>query len=342
MRMLLRPEFPNGHFGDPALYIWEINEKDALLIDCGDLSRFTTRQLLKTKYIFLSHCHIDHFFGFDLFLRVHVGSEKNTFIYGPPQTSERVAGKLQGYTWNLVYDQTLEFTVIDLDSRQKTMTTTHFHARDGFRSSRQTVAEWNPLKPVLDAGIFHVHTVELDHRTPSLAYSVEEKETVSVNSEVMKELGLRPGPWVADLKHWYLFDRAKSKQMDVPTVSGTHLSFDCKILSKKILIPRQRHKIVYATDGAANDENRRKLLTLAEGADEFYSETCFLKEDQHLADETKHFTAQFMAEVATQAKVKKIIPFHFSKRYLARPKGPLEEVAAHFKGEIGDLSQTKL
>src|SRR5689334_17772538 len=102
MRMLLRPEFPNGLFGDPSLYVWQVNAKDALLVDCGDLSRFSTKQLLKTNHILLSHCHIDHFFAFDLFLRVHVGAKKVTTIYGPPHTSDRVHGKLQSYTWNLI------------------------------------------------------------------------------------------------------------------------------------------------------------------------------------------------------------------------------------------------
>lgn len=83
MRMLLRAEFKNGPFGDPALYIRELNANKALLVDCGDLSRFSPRELLKADRILLSHCHFDHFFGFDLFLRLHVGIDKTTTIYGP-------------------------------------------------------------------------------------------------------------------------------------------------------------------------------------------------------------------------------------------------------------------
>src|SRR5690606_11787220 len=88
MRMLLRSEFPNGPFGDPALYVWEIHENDAMLLDCGDLSRFSVRQLLKARYVFVSHCHMDHFFGFDFFLRVHMGRAKRVTFFGPPRTSD--------------------------------------------------------------------------------------------------------------------------------------------------------------------------------------------------------------------------------------------------------------
>src|SRR5690348_5308068 len=132
MRMLLHPEYLSGPFGDPALYIWQVNEDEALLVDCGDLTRFTPRQLLKVRYLLMSHCHMDHFFGFDQLLRVHVGNDRTITIFGPPETSERVGGKLQSYTWNLLEDQSLQFIVMDLDSERRCKTETRFHAKDRF------------------------------------------------------------------------------------------------------------------------------------------------------------------------------------------------------------------
>ncbi len=135
-RTLLRPEFLNGVFGDPALGIWEENGNDALLVDCGDLSLFSPKKLLRVSAIFLSHCHMDHFFGFDTFLRVHIGSQKTVSIFGPPHTSARVSGKLQGYTWNLIDNDFTRFVVIDLDASSGEKTTTHFHAQDRFFPSQ--------------------------------------------------------------------------------------------------------------------------------------------------------------------------------------------------------------
>ena len=99
---MLQPEFLNGQFGDPSLYLSQLNGDRSFLLDCGDLSKFSTKKLLRVKAIFLSHCHMDHFFGFDSFIRSHIGTDKIVQVFGPPDTSSRVAGKLQSYTWNLI------------------------------------------------------------------------------------------------------------------------------------------------------------------------------------------------------------------------------------------------
>lgn len=337
MRMLLRPEYLNGPFGDPALYVWETNEKDAILVDCGDLSQFTPKQLLKVRYIFLSHCHMDHFFGFDTFLRIHMGVEKTVFLYGPPETSDRVAGKLQGYTWNLIDDHNLEFVVMDLNPQNQQKITTRFHAKNRFKRSEPIQESWNPNQPILNTPVFQVHTALLDHRTPSLAYSIEEKVTVKLNSEAIIENGFQPGIWIGELKDLFLFNRLEKMRVPVPLQSGGQKIFDARQLADLVLVPRQRHKIAYATDGAASDENRKKLLELIGKADVFFSETCFLQEDVKLANDTKHFTAAFMGSLATEAQVKSIAPFHFSKRYLKSSERVYQEVESHFRGNIEKL-----
>lgn len=331
--MLLRPVYPNGPFGDPALYVWEINAKDALLIDCGDLSRLSIRQLLRVSHIFLSHCHIDHFFGFDLFLRVHVGIDKTTTIFGPPETSERVAGKLQGYTWNLLHGQNMEFVAVDLDCKRGRRATTRFHARNRFRPSKRKTEAWDPSTPVLDAGIYRVNAAELDHRTPSMAYAIEEKLTVGVNAQRLREMGLKPGRWINELKNRFLFGRLKGS-LGAELRAGGKKNFTLPVLAREVLLPRQRHKIVYATDGAASAANRKKLRALAEGADMMFCETCFLQEDAPLARETKHFTAAFVGKLAREAGVKKLAPFHFSKRYMERPRDVYDEIRKKFPGEV--------
>lgn len=143
MRMLLRADFLNGVFGDPTLFVWETNGHNAILLDCGDLSRLATRQLLKVSHLFLSHCHMDHFFGFDQLLRAHMGADKTVTIVGPPETSRRVAGKLASYTWNLIADQTLEFVAIDLHPKEGFRRIIRFRARDAFAPSDSVVEHWN-------------------------------------------------------------------------------------------------------------------------------------------------------------------------------------------------------
>lgn len=335
--MHLQTEFPNGCFGDPALYVSQLNSKSAMLFDCGDLTRFSTRTLLKIDHIFLSHCHIDHFFGFDLFLRVHVGVQKRTCIYGPPATSERVEGKLQGYTWNLIYDQDMEFLAIDLDVTRGKKKTTLFHARDRFRASKSSECDWDPKTPVHEEDSFEVFTTMLDHRTPSMAYAVIEKESMRVNADLLPSMGLRAGAWINELKALALENRLDGAKITVSCLDGTSRQYSAKDLASKLLTKQEPNKIAYATDGAASIENGEKLSKLIEGANLFYSETCFLQKDVALADETKHFTAEFIAKLASSSKVKSLAPFHFSKRYLADCEPVFEEIRAHFAGKLVHL-----
>lgn len=305
-----------------------------MLVDCGDLSRLGTTRLLKVSRIFLSHCHIDHFFGFDLFLRAQMAVDRTTTIYGPPETSERVGGKLRGYTWNLIGDRNIELVVVDLDPKASRKRTTRFHSRSRFLPAEASEEAWDPRQPVFDAGTYQVSTAELYHRTPSLAYVIEEKLTVGVNAGVLRELGLRPAAWINALKRLFLFGGIESAMLDVTLEAGGSRSYPAAELARRLLIPRQRHKIAYATDGAASAGNRGKLVDLIRGADLFFCETCFLEEDRALADETKHFTAAFVGSVAREAGVKKLAPFHFSKRYLGRADEVIAEVSRGFGDEV--------
>lgn len=360
--MLLHAKFLNGQFGDPALYLWELDSNNAVFVDCGDLSRFSIKQIMKVQAIFLSHCHIDHFAGFDLFLRLHMGSEKQVKLFGPPETSLRVGGKLQGYTWNLLGDQNLEFIVTDLDPEKDKKTITHFHAQNKFHpsniieetwSQKNTEANTETNTEIYATDTYAVTCAKLDHRTPSIAYAFKEKPSVKVNAEELEKMGLKPGPWIQKLKE-LLFSKNISELKDitiqVPTIARSSKpeaelvtenpdtrTFRASELIDKLFSLRSRYKIVYATDGAAHEVNRQELLKLAQGADLLYAETCFLQEDVKLADATLHFTAEFMGRLAAEAGVKTIAPFHFSKRYLNRYDEVLRELTANYAGEIISL-----
>ncbi len=122
--------------------------------------------------------------------------------------------------------------------------------------------------------------------------------------------------------------------MEVPLTNGTFKNYSTFALRDEILIPRIPLKIVYVTDGAASAGNRTALLDLIHNADLMFSETCFLPEDQKLADQTKHFTSEFIAKLAEESGVKKLAPFHFSKRYQDRPEQVLASIAEHFHGDL--------
>ena len=102
MRPLLHPTLINGRTGDPALYIETLFEQRAILFDLGDITSLSPRKIRRLEHVFVSHAHIDHFFGFDRMLRVLVGREKQLHLYGPDGFVDQVHHKLRAYRWNLV------------------------------------------------------------------------------------------------------------------------------------------------------------------------------------------------------------------------------------------------
>lgn len=329
----LQAEFPNGLFGDPALYVWDTGSKQAVLVDCGDLSRFLPRQLLRVSHIFLSHCHMDHFCGFDHFLRIHMGKGKKVVLMGPAETSDRVEGKLRGYTWNLVFDQDLAFEVHDLDFETGRRRIVDFSARNGFRPANAREEDFDPALPLYDAGAFRVRATPLDHLTPSLAFVVEQRPSVQINRHATGEMCLPVGPWIGELKRLYYVGRLH-ETVEVPGETGETTRFVARDLAARLFTSRPRQKIAYVTDGAAHPANEARLLSLVAGADLLFHETCFLEADRALADSTCHFTARFAGALARKARVKRLVPFHFSKRYISRPGALVDEASRAFGGEV--------
>jgi ribonuclease Z len=102
MRPFLHPHLVNGRSGDPAVFVETLFERHAILFDLGDVSRLTPRSIRRLEHVFVSHIHLDHFFGFDRLLRVLVGREKTLNFYGPQDFIDQVHHKLLAYRWNLV------------------------------------------------------------------------------------------------------------------------------------------------------------------------------------------------------------------------------------------------
>jgi ribonuclease Z len=90
----------NGRTGDPALYIETLFETQAILFDLGDITPLSARKIQRLEHVFVSHTHLDHFFGFDRLLRVLVGRDKKISLYGPRGFIGHVHHKLQAYLWD--------------------------------------------------------------------------------------------------------------------------------------------------------------------------------------------------------------------------------------------------
>ena len=102
MRPSFNPRLVNGLFDDPTLFIPFLFINRAILFDLGDIGALAPRDILKISHVFVTHTHMDHFVGFDRLLRLHLGREKDLYLYGPRGFRKNVEGKLAGYSWNLV------------------------------------------------------------------------------------------------------------------------------------------------------------------------------------------------------------------------------------------------
>ena len=333
MTPLIHPQLVNDVFGDPALYVEFKFEKRALLIDLGEIQALEPRKILRLSDVFVSHAHMDHFVGFDRLLRVLLGRDKHLRLYGPEGFVDRVAHKLQGYTWNLAHRFTndLRLAVTEIHSGSAGARS-DFHLRDGFQRG--------PLRPVelrngaiMDEETFRVRTAVLDHQIPSLAFAVEEKVHVNVWKDRLERMELPIGPWLRELKRAVVRGDPDDRVFAVPLECGAG---ECRMslgqLKSEILRIVPGQKIAYVVDVVFTEENARRIVALVRDADTLFIEATFARDEAARAAERLHLTTAQAGELARRAGVRRLEPFHFSPRYAGEEARLRREVGEAFSG----------
>jgi ribonuclease Z len=313
MNALFHCKLVNAPFGDPALYVETRHARQALLFDLGDISALGEGKTLKLTHVFISHAHMDHFFGFDFLLRVMLGRDKHLRLYGPPGITTHVAGKLSGYTWNLVQDYPLRLTVGEI--HPDAICSTTFTCAGQFTSE---TAEPLPFGGVAEeTPRFTVRAVQLDHGIPILAFALEERFHINVLSARLQEKGYAIGPWLNELKDLIWQGRPDDCRVVVPTLDEEGGAIEAALgdLKNEIVTINAGQKITYVADCAYSIDNVDKIVGLARGADIMFCEAAFLERDGEKARAREHLTARQAGLIARSARVKHFIPFHFSPRY---------------------------
>jgi ribonuclease Z len=90
-------------------------------------------------------------------------------------------------------------------------------------------------------------------------------------------------------------------------------------------------KIAYVTDVADTPANRAAIVALVQNADILFIEAAFAGADAALARERAHLTTTAAGEIAREANVRRVEPFHFSPRYAGEQGRMLAEVTAAFR-----------
>jgi ribonuclease Z len=335
-----------GLTGDPAVYAQLQQTGEAILFDLGTLDGVSNRELLKAKTALVSHAHLDHFCGFDKWLRVHVPYGCDLLLAGPPGFARNVQGKLRGYLWNLLDPGQLRFTVYEVypDGALRCF---RLRNDDAFKLHEQTPAPPPltaidpPLPPPPVASFpcgargLRIEAVALDHKTPSIAYAVQFPCRLKVQEDVLAAHGLTPGPWIRELQ----IAAAQRDLAAVPPIPG--------------LFAREFPKpFGYVTDIGFTPDNAERLRLLMRGVDHLLCEANYRDRDAAKALDRMHLTTVQAATLAHLVEAKSFGIFHVSNLYADDPAAAEAEALATFaalraakpsnKGaETGDTTSSK-
>jgi len=314
-------ELINGVFDDPLLLVQLKQSRRCLLFDLGHTARLPLRYANRASDVFISHAHIDHIGGFIGLLRARLGAPGPCRLWGPPGLAGHIAGMLDGVLWDRIGDAGPRFEVAELHGAQLL----RYRLQAGRRGWEELDTRTVTGGLILHDSRFRIRAVELDHRTPVLAYAVEPIVRRSLREQQLAQMGLPPGPWLAEL---LLADRKGQFDLEIRLPDGT--SQPAGHLAQRLLCSQPGDKLVYATDLADCPENRRRLQALAAGAHTLFCEASFARKDAGRARANGHLTTLACGEIAAAAGVRQLVPFHFSRRYEPNATPLYEEIADVF------------
>jgi ribonuclease Z len=328
MTWLVQPRLVNDPFSDPGLFVDFRFGRRALLFDLGDVTALSPRELLRVSHAFVSHAHMDHFAGFDRLLRICLHRTLPLHLFGPAGFSDRVENKLQAYTWNLLDENSFDFILTATDIvNDGAARVCEFRAREAFRR-RDLSGQKLTGDRLLDEEAFCVDAAVLDHGTPCLAFAFQEKLRINVWKEGLDALGLPVGPWLNQAKLAVRHGQPDDSRIAISDSRSVALG----VLKQHALRVAPGYKFAYVVDAAFQDSNIEKIVCLAQGADQLFIETAFLDAEAGLAAERRHLTAGQAGAIARAAGVARIVPLHFSARYLGREGELRQQAEAAWRG----------
>jgi ribonuclease Z len=330
LRATFHPFLPNGLTGDPVVWVDLIDEDHSLLVDLGDLRAMPNRKLLRVRRVVVSHTHLDHFFGFDQLLRLSMTRERELTLTGPRGFVDNVEGKLRGYTWNLIGDYPIRLRVEEIDEAR--IRSTVYRGTEGLRPERQPDRGFEGT--IYEGPSYAIDSAVLDHGTPVLGVVLREHEHLAVNRDRLDALGLEPGAWLKALKDAVRAGRPDTDEVCAPTLEGGTRRYELGQISGELILRQAGQRIGYLSDLRPDPQNLERAVDLVRGAQLLICETAFLHRDEQLARERNHLTARRAGELAREAGVQRLAPFHVSSRYEGCEEQLLEEAAAAFGGPV--------
>lgn len=308
----------NGVFGDPLLHVRLRHQRRSMLFDLGSGERLPTRLAHQVTDVFITHAHLDHIGGFVSLLRSRIGEFPRCRLYGPPGLSRHISGLLQGALWDRVEISGPRFEVMEFDGNK--LRCFYLQATQPEpRLQQERTVQQGVIRE--DKG-FRIRAAILDHQgTEVVAYALELDKQINVRKDRLVTRGLEPGSWLKELKQQLLIGN-ETATVRLPDGSEASVAE----LATELLLISPGKKLVYATDLADTESNRQCLIGLAQHAHTFFCEAPFLEAEAEHALRNGHLTANACGEIAMQAGVARLVPFHLSRRYMADPQQIYDEL----------------
>ncbi len=333
---IFETKIPNGPLGDPVVYCLSQKTGEALLLDLGDLSNLSNKEILKVRHIAVSHTHLDHFIGFDRLLRVNVPHFKPFELCGPPGLIKNVQGKMNAYCWNLLEPGQIRIRVHEI-SRDGSITTALLTNDRAFEPTvephREPVFSADdpppPKKPavcamILDDGT-RVESIVLDHGTPVCAFMLQSPSRYYVRDGALDDLGLDAGSWIRELQ----MTMAAKDSGRVFEIGGK--TWRAGDLAARLLNRVQSRSLAYLTDFIFNADNLDRLNVAFKGVEKIVCETNYRTTERERATQKKHLTTKQAALIAAVLGARELETFHISNLYTDRVDLAQEEAQAFFE-----------
>lgn len=329
----MKAKVVNDLMQDPLLYIEFEDIPDRILFDCGYMFGLTLREIQKISSVFVSHTHFDHFMGFDHLLRMCIEQDKTIEFYGPLGFIDQIVGKLSGYSWNLSENLDLNFKCFEI--APPVIKSTLLKACNAFKLEYIEEKEFESC--IKRGNGYSISTSVMNHKIPSLAFSIKEDDFFKVNSNLFETLNIKPGSWLGNLIRKVNNNEKITENIDF----GNGISYSEEFLAKKLLYLQKGKKISYIVDTAFTDNTFKDGIELIKDSDELYCECAFLNKDLDKAQSTYHLTAKQAGILANHGNVKKLFPIHLSKRYNGVYKEIFEEVMSEFPNVFSAYKKKK-
>lgn len=310
--------------------------RESLLFDCGEgcLRELRASSIQSIEHLFFSHFHMDHVCGFDTFFRHNYNRpDSPVHVWGPPGTIDILWHRFRGFSWNLHNDQPGEWIVREISDTD--VKTAHFYTREAFAVKHPLPVQPLPSplthlsaslrSTILGSRNWHGETRLLPHGSiPSLAYRIVEAPRENIDPGALREIDLRPGPWMKGL-----IDPEVPGDTEILTASGT---LSLAELRSRLLTETPGESLAYLTDFRVEPETEawQDLVSWLAGTTTLVCECQYRSGDASLARKNGHMSADLVGRLAAEAKVGKLVLQHLSRRYSSADWSALVAEAATF------------